>query len=340
MGSWEWVPETDELTWSENHFRLYGLEPNELEPTPELVVERTHPEDRERLRKEVERVQAGAPPRAVEFRIVWPNGEMRDLRSTIAEVESEPRRVIGYVQDITERRQAEREIQAHIAVADALGRWESLERSGKRLLQALGEAMEFVAGAVWLPQVEDLVARVFWQSGWIKEPELEHVVRGRRIPRDYGLAGRVWASRQPLSLMAIGADPTFEPEVPAPLADLRGALAFPALKGEEVLAILTFYSQQEFESSERVMQSMVGIGREVGHFLDRRRGELNAPVLTPRQLEVLQLAARGRNVPEIAEELVISRDTVKTHFRHIYANLDVNDRAAAVAQALRLGLIE
>jgi DNA-binding CsgD family transcriptional regulator len=63
------------------------------------------------------------------------------------------------------------------------------------------------------------------------------------------------------------------------------------------------------------------------------------PSLTPRQLEVLELAADGRAGRMIAEELVISPATVKTHFENIHTKLGVRDRAAAVAKAMRLGLI-
>lgn len=66
--------------------------------------------------------------------------------------------------------------------------------------------------------------------------------------------------------------------------------------------------------------------------------ELAAP-LTPRELEVLDLAATGCNGPMIAAELVVSAATVRTHFEHIYEKLEVRDRAAAVAKAMRLGLI-
>jgi DNA-binding CsgD family transcriptional regulator len=61
--------------------------------------------------------------------------------------------------------------------------------------------------------------------------------------------------------------------------------------------------------------------------------------LSPRELEVLQLAADGRNGPGIAEALVISPATVRTHFENVYHKLSVTDRAAAVAKAMRYGLI-
>jgi DNA-binding CsgD family transcriptional regulator len=61
--------------------------------------------------------------------------------------------------------------------------------------------------------------------------------------------------------------------------------------------------------------------------------------LTARELEVLRLAADGLSGPEIAERLVVSPGTVKTHFQNIYAKLGVSERAGAVAKALRQGLI-
>lgn len=62
--------------------------------------------------------------------------------------------------------------------------------------------------------------------------------------------------------------------------------------------------------------------------------------LTPREREVLMLAAEGMSGPAIAEALVISRSTVRAHLRNIYEKLDVGDRAAAVASVLRQGVIE
>ena len=64
-----------------------------------------------------------------------------------------------------------------------------------------------------------------------------------------------------------------------------------------------------------------------------------AAPLTPREIELLQLAADGFTGPMIAEELVLSRATVRTHFENIYGKLAVRDRAGAVAKTMRLGLI-
>jgi two-component system nitrate/nitrite response regulator NarL len=63
------------------------------------------------------------------------------------------------------------------------------------------------------------------------------------------------------------------------------------------------------------------------------------PVLTPRELDIVRLAADGHSNAEIALRLHVSTATVKTHLQHIFEKLEVSDRSAAVAQALRRGLL-
>lgn len=72
----------------------------------------------------------------------------------------------------------------------------------------------------------------------------------------------------------------------------------------------------------------------------RARGSAERPALTPREHEILRLTAGGRSGPEIAQELSLSPGTVKTHLRHIYEKFGVSDRAAAVAEAIRRGVLD
>jgi two-component system nitrate/nitrite response regulator NarL len=64
------------------------------------------------------------------------------------------------------------------------------------------------------------------------------------------------------------------------------------------------------------------------------------PVLTVREREVLALMAEGLSGPQIAEQLIVALPTVKTYQTRLYEKLGVSERAAAVAEAMRRGLLE
>jgi two-component system nitrate/nitrite response regulator NarL len=64
------------------------------------------------------------------------------------------------------------------------------------------------------------------------------------------------------------------------------------------------------------------------------------PVLSPREREVLVMIADGLSAPDVAAQLHVSPATVKTHLQSLYEKLGVSDRAAAVARAMRIGLLE
>lgn len=72
----------------------------------------------------------------------------------------------------------------------------------------------------------------------------------------------------------------------------------------------------------------------------RLRSQSPAPVLSDREMDVLRGFARGLSIPQLASELYISASTVKTHTQRLYEKLGVSDRAAAVAEAMRRGLLE
>jgi two-component system nitrate/nitrite response regulator NarL len=72
----------------------------------------------------------------------------------------------------------------------------------------------------------------------------------------------------------------------------------------------------------------------------RLRARPAGPVLSERERQVLEGFARGQSIPGLAAELFIGASTVKTHTQRLYEKLGVSDRAAAVAEGMRRGLLE
>lgn len=103
--------------------------------------------------------------------------------------------------------------------------------------------------------------------------------------------------------------------------------------------MIELYAAAPAAYGARLMHVLSAVGRLLGAFFARRRGEFDLSPLTGRELDVLTLAAEGRTGREIGEQLSISSAPVKTHLEHIYRKLGVSDRTAAVAHALRAGFI-
>ncbi|MDX6629760.1 MAG: hypothetical protein QOH00_2006 [Gaiellales bacterium] len=106
IGSWDWDLSADELRWSDNVFRLFGVPPGAFTPTPERAIERMHADDRDHIRHAVETAVATGRLDMLEFGIVQESGAMRRVQSIVASVEHEDgvgRRFLGAVQDVTER---------------------------------------------------------------------------------------------------------------------------------------------------------------------------------------------------------------------------------------------
>lgn len=71
-----------------------------------------------------------------------------------------------------------------------------------------------------------------------------------------------------------------------------------------------------------------------------RQSSASLQELTPRELDVLRLLARGMSNAEIAEQLIVGESTVKTHVAHVLAKLDLRDRIHAVVFAYESGLVQ
>ena len=114
LGSWEWNIKTNQETWSDELYRIYGFEPQTFLPTYDNFLKALHPEDRARVITAAKQAMKGKEPYNVECRIVRPTGEIRHLhcQSEIhRDSEGKPLRMVGTDLDITDRKKIENELQ-------------------------------------------------------------------------------------------------------------------------------------------------------------------------------------------------------------------------------------
>jgi PAS domain S-box-containing protein len=128
VGSWEWELETNQLTWSDEEYRLLGFSPGEFEPSFEHYLSYVHPEKRHEI---VDGITAGLAHRqsaGSDTRVVWPDGQVRILHnreSTLADDTGKIIRLFGTSQDVTDLRQKESELLLAKSEAEAATRAKS-----------------------------------------------------------------------------------------------------------------------------------------------------------------------------------------------------------------------
>lgn len=114
IGTWDWNIETGELYWSEKIATLFGYNEGELETTYENFLNALHPDDRQNVIDAVNACVEHGKDYNIEHRCIWPNGEIRwilEKGDVIRDSSGKPLRMLGVVQDITARKQAEVDLQ-------------------------------------------------------------------------------------------------------------------------------------------------------------------------------------------------------------------------------------
>jgi PAS domain S-box-containing protein len=119
LGNWEWDIVADTLRWSDEIYRIFGLEPHEFGATYDAFLSRIHPDDREAVKNAVD--AALADPNieySIEHRVVRPDGTQRTVHErgevTFDRVDR-PLRMLGTVLDITDRKREELELRSALA---------------------------------------------------------------------------------------------------------------------------------------------------------------------------------------------------------------------------------
>jgi len=113
VGSWDWDIEKDTLYWSDEIYRIFGLEPQQFGATYEAFLSSVHPDDREAVQISVKGAIENNRPYDMVHRVVQPDGVERivnEKAEITRDADGRPVRMAGTVQDVTEHKRLEAEI--------------------------------------------------------------------------------------------------------------------------------------------------------------------------------------------------------------------------------------
>jgi PAS domain S-box-containing protein len=156
-GSWRWRVATGSVYWSEEHFRIFGFDPENDTPSYSLFMERIHPEDRAPFEELLNRAVRDKSDFDNHYRIVLPDGSIKFLRSVgqVLVSASGELEFIGTVMDITDLKRAEELQIAIVREREMLMRQRATDLA--RANEALRGCLDALAS---VPQLDEFVGQV------------------------------------------------------------------------------------------------------------------------------------------------------------------------------------
>lgn len=258
--------------------KIFGYSTNELvgQKLPMLMPERFRASHRQGVRRYTETGVKHIAWESIELPGLHKSGREIMLELSFGEFKRDGKQFFtGIARDITERKRAERRAAAQHAATRTLAEATTLGEAAPRILEAIGEGLEWQFGALWLVDKANDVLRCVevWSAPGGEASDFAATTRSITLARGVGLPGRAWASDKPAWIADLTQDANFPRADSAAQSGLRAAFAFPIALGGETLGVIELFSRDAQPPDEKLLEMMTIIGGQMGQFIERQRVE-------------------------------------------------------------------
>ncbi len=216
----------------------------------------------------------GQEVRGVELGLAASDGRHLDMLLSARPLMGPDGRPAGAVltlTDFTERKKGEDRLAAQYLVSRLLAAAATAEEAMPRILEVVGRRLGWEAGAFWTVDraAGVLRATVFWQATAGRFGAFETVTRDQVLTAGADLPGRVLSTGEPWWVADLPQHPEFPRAAVAAREGLRGAYAFPARLGDEILGIVEFFCGEVRRPDDDMLRAIAALGQQIGQFLRR-----------------------------------------------------------------------
>lgn len=196
--------------------------------------------------------------------------------AAIIQTDKENSQYIYIGRNMTERKQRQERLFVEHATTRILSESATVVEATPKILQAICETLGWERGELWRLDEEANMLRYVesWHKPSLSLSEFDVVTRQSGFGFGEGLPGRVWASRNPVWINDVVDDANFLRQACASREGLHAAFGFPILNGNEVLGVMTFFSDKIQSPRKDLLETMVVIGNQIGQFIKRKQAEI------------------------------------------------------------------
>lgn len=284
LGSWVLDLRSDALDWSDEIYRIFGLEPQAFGATYTAFLEHVHPQDRERVEQAVQESLSGDAPYDLDHRIVRADGGERIVHER-ARVErdraGEPLRMVGTVQDVTETRQVQQELERLNRSLRTLNLTNQVLIRSEDEDQLLRQVVEILVDPggyplAWVgfagPEPECKVIPHAWAGEGSQYLESIRVTWDADDPHGRGPVGRALRAGDTVVFRDLLDNLDFAPwRAAAERHGLRGLAALPLVIEGRVAATLNVYAASEDAFDERELELLEEMASDLAYGLTALR---------------------------------------------------------------------
>ena len=181
----------------------------------------------------------------------------------------------AFIRDITERRRAEGRLASLYAVTRILAEATTLEEAIPKIIQAIGESLEWDLGVFWRVDKATGMLRCLdqWKAPSVQADPFTLDTWQRVFTRGEGLPGCIWTSGKSAWVTDVAMDVDFTRGAQARQVGFHGALGFPILVGNEIEGVIELFSRQVRQPDDELLRMVEDIGLKIGQFGERARTE-------------------------------------------------------------------